>query len=726
LSAKERDQFGNDMNNQPQFTWSVASGVGSVSAAGLYTGPASGSGTISATAGSILGQAQISVAASTGLFKVTITGRAYEPGYSSANTSGDLTVTNTGWIVAANAQAAVALAVSGTVTLNDPQYDRGNSTLSFPANLNDPNGYGFGLLGFSQGSGGQFTGQIGLWDGDSHAPSDWDFYWNVTVAAINVDDVTVAEDATPTHRLVDSASVSQAVNFSVAQQSDGTAKLDLSADISPNTSDARQQVLWSLTGGTVDGASSGNFASTIAPIILDPGTGSRQYVLAVGVDLNGDGTLQPNEATEIIDVADPKFLIEQESFGATNAASFHVVRQDPTPSDYSAHDLTGPQWQDLDHQPGDVPGEIDGPICYTRSSGVNGFVTMTVKADIWAAGANANGSYRVQATIKGTNLQGQPEGVFTFNPVAATVGTLNNTLTHQQDAIITANLTGSDFHIPSVIRDVDYTITYTVSVNGGPWQAAGQAKTKCYVINGNLPAYWTYNKAGNSTLPNALDTDHNPLWTVLDIASRAADGMQPGANGDLTSIIQAIWRQFIDISGGAQNLTNGVADAHGRHMHYWQNETLVKTAKDSGADTFLIANSDGSCGAWASLLVDCLRVEGINAYLYGIFPVGGQQGSRPIVGETIWGFQVSATKGQGGVPSINAFDNHAVVELTNDGTTGIYDPSYGNYYPSAQAWRNDVLYKWVWQTPSGQQDVQNLTDDGLHKSTATSFTLTPD
>ena len=47
LSAFEADQFGDPMASLPSFTWSIASGVGSVSAAGLYTAPASsGSATV--------------------------------------------------------------------------------------------------------------------------------------------------------------------------------------------------------------------------------------------------------------------------------------------------------------------------------------------------------------------------------------------------------------------------------------------------------------------------------------------------------------------------------------------------------------------------------------------------------------------------------------------------------------------------------------------------------
>lgn len=123
-------------------------------------------------------------------YRVAITGRAYEPGYSAANTSGDLSVTNSGWILALTPQDAVRQAVSGTVTLNTP-YDDGSASRSFPNDLNRLDGYGFAILaGGADGAGSnltwdstnsQYTGAIGLWDGDSRAPQDWDFYWNVAV-----------------------------------------------------------------------------------------------------------------------------------------------------------------------------------------------------------------------------------------------------------------------------------------------------------------------------------------------------------------------------------------------------------------------------------------------------------------------------------------------------------------------------------------------------------------
>jgi hypothetical protein len=49
-TASARDQFGNALATQPGWTWSVAGGLGTMNGSGLYTAPASGSGTASVQA----------------------------------------------------------------------------------------------------------------------------------------------------------------------------------------------------------------------------------------------------------------------------------------------------------------------------------------------------------------------------------------------------------------------------------------------------------------------------------------------------------------------------------------------------------------------------------------------------------------------------------------------------------------------------------------------------
>jgi hypothetical protein len=62
FTASAKDQFAVAMTNQPAFTWSVASGGGTISVAGLFTAPTTaGTSTIRATAGTVLGTAVVSI-----------------------------------------------------------------------------------------------------------------------------------------------------------------------------------------------------------------------------------------------------------------------------------------------------------------------------------------------------------------------------------------------------------------------------------------------------------------------------------------------------------------------------------------------------------------------------------------------------------------------------------------------------------------------------------------
>ncbi len=72
------DQFNAAMSNQPAFTWSLVSGGGSISVAGLYTAPAtSGLATISTSVGSVSSSATITVSGPVIANMVVLTSRGY-------------------------------------------------------------------------------------------------------------------------------------------------------------------------------------------------------------------------------------------------------------------------------------------------------------------------------------------------------------------------------------------------------------------------------------------------------------------------------------------------------------------------------------------------------------------------------------------------------------------------------------------------------------------------
>jgi hypothetical protein len=67
FTATAKDQFGIALASQPSFTWSIASGVGTISTTGLYTAPASpGSATVKAASGTVSGSAGVTVSSATG------------------------------------------------------------------------------------------------------------------------------------------------------------------------------------------------------------------------------------------------------------------------------------------------------------------------------------------------------------------------------------------------------------------------------------------------------------------------------------------------------------------------------------------------------------------------------------------------------------------------------------------------------------------------------------
>lgn len=66
FAAVARDQFGASLAVQPAFVWSVFSGGGTITSAGLYTAPATaGTATIRATSGSLFGTSTVSIVAPT-------------------------------------------------------------------------------------------------------------------------------------------------------------------------------------------------------------------------------------------------------------------------------------------------------------------------------------------------------------------------------------------------------------------------------------------------------------------------------------------------------------------------------------------------------------------------------------------------------------------------------------------------------------------------------------
>jgi hypothetical protein len=181
------------------------------------------------------------------------------------------------------------------------------------------------------------------------------------------------------------------------------------------------------------------------------------------------------------------------------------------------------------------------------------------------------------------------------------------------------------------------------------------------------PTTWSY---------TPVDAITAPLETVLEIGCRAANGQ----NTPATNTIEKIWAVFVN------ERPTGVVDAHGNRLLYWgggQNDPN-QNRPGWGRVTDLLAVSDGPCGAWARLLVEVLRTQGVPAYVFGIKP-------DPAVVGNVDGFIVNSSDGQGVGGSATAFNDHAIVELTNTGGNAVLDPSYGKWFASELDWEKGSI-----------------------------------
>ncbi|HAT10189.1 MAG TPA: hypothetical protein DCS97_06285, partial [Planctomycetes bacterium] len=122
FGASAKDQFGTVLATQPAFTWSLASGIGSVSAGGVYTAPASGtgSGTVRAASGAVSGNAVVTVtnaaptvATAAAATPSPVTGTTATLSALGADDGGEAALTYT-WATTGIPPAAVSFSVNGT------------------------------------------------------------------------------------------------------------------------------------------------------------------------------------------------------------------------------------------------------------------------------------------------------------------------------------------------------------------------------------------------------------------------------------------------------------------------------------------------------------------------------------------------------------------------------------------------------------------------------------
>ncbi len=207
---------------------------------------------------------------------------------------------------------------------------------------------------------------------------------------------------------------------------------------------------------------------------------------------------------------------------------------------------------------------------------------------------------------------------------------------------------GADFKSQVDIADPLKIDWYFMPQGETEWSEAGRSQNQLYL---------TYDDP---------DPSITLYHTLLDIGCRNAHGQTTSS-----ACITTIWSEFTDLV---------VRRIDGTQMTYWG-----PYAQDHGVFTTagLLEHADGRCGAWANMLVDTFRTQGIQSSSFrGIITKDTPRG-------TGFGFDVrSSIPAQGNEHPHNTFtDGHAVVVV---GTT-IYDPSYGVQRASLIEWEDAAV-----------------------------------
>ena len=334
--------------------------------------------------------------------------------------------------------------------------------------------------------------------------------------------------------------------------------------------------------------------------------------------------------------------MQQLTFGAVNPNDFHAVENDSSGATYAA-----PQWT---AGSGVLPSA--DPVCYTRS-GVNDKTDrMTIDADFDIDGsAPTNGEHW---EIRATDLL---QGVSSVTAPAELNG----------DGFVSGRIVipiGSNVDTYAMVLD------WMVSNNGGKtWVSAGATHNRVYVAGGN-------------------PTGSQLLETVLNTGCSAAAGQNT-----YNAVVNSIWATF---------QTKHITEIDGRLMHYWGQYASIEPPpvnSDDFSTSGLIQQADGRCDSWAHFLEDVWGAQGVSSHVWGIYPVG----ANPPGGSNfrLIGFDVKTKTAQGGEASRTDFADHAVVRLS--GGISIYDPSYGAYFSSEQAWRDGSEETLDWKDIIGGQ-----------------------
>ncbi|MBS1914035.1 MAG: hypothetical protein JST22_18755 [Bacteroidetes bacterium] len=250
-----------------------------------------------------------------------------------------------------------------------------------------------------------------------------------------------------------------------------------------------------------------------------------------------------------------------------------------------------------------------------------------------------------------------------------------------------------------------FTISWEFSADDGTtWTRAGESSATIYVTRGR-PA------------PENPEMGFGYIESLFDISCRSAHGYSSEAD-----IVQHVWSEFTDLV---------VRTKKGDTLSFYPHKQNNQQETTAG----LILCKSGVCFAWAHLLIDLLRIQGITrrgSYVVLSAPNTASCGpvigmlmpnctfgtpsaaatcpdfpylaafARPLTGDLIGPdvFSKPGLAGQGEPDPMSLFHDHALVLI--DGV--YYDPSYGRTFASLDEFVNSIA-GWAVESVANESQV---------------------
>lgn len=138
-----------------------------------------------------------------------------------------------------------------------------------------------------------------------------------------------------------------------------------------------------------------------------------------------------------------------------------------------------------------------------------------------------------------------------------------------------------------------FSISWQVSLDGLEWKEIDKSENRLYVTY-DVPEDPIAGEEGTS-IQYRDGIGYEWFESLLHITCKNAD-----LKNNKVDILNAIWSDFTD---------NKVRNAHGELLYYYNTWNLGYNSTTTG---FLLLHKDGACYSWCSLLIDALKIHGID------------------------------------------------------------------------------------------------------------------